>query len=349
MTKPRSVPSSLPRILPLIVLLAGCAAPASGPSSEIEPGPTVFDLDGEQAPVSPWSVGQWLQYEVKTLLSQAGKVNAVFDGERFIADRRPWALEEASRDVPILGGFDPATLGTTAFGHPWEPLDLPLADGKTWTATLPILDAYGQPVPRPVEFTAKAGTVFLPGRQEPGFTVEGRIDGNVSVEMSYSPSLHLPTYIRLRQPGADETTWAAELREDGKDWVGPVWAAESQVLVADYALMAPNTADPTAPYADALLSSEFTGPPAGVTVFGYLVSVAFAGTAHLQLSDPDGKAVSTTALGAPLGVEVRVVDTAGKPGTWTVTGVGLGAVAFAAAYLWAVELRPSMIGADDAV
>lgn len=346
MTKPWSTPSSLLRILPAIVLLAGCAAPASVPSSEAKPAPTAFVFDGEERSASPWAVGQWLQYEVKTLVSQAGTVNAVFDGERFIADRRSWALEEASRDVPILGGFDPATLASTAFGQPWRPLELPLSDGKTWTATLPILDAYGQPVPRPVEFTAKAGTVFLPGRQEAGFTVEGRIEGNLSVETSYSPSLHLPTYIRLRPPGANGTTWAAELREDGKEWVGPVWAADSQVLVADYALVAPNEADPTAPYADALLSSEFAGPAADVTVFGYLVSVAFAGTAYLQLSDPEGTAVAATALGAPIGVEVASIDAEGRPGTWKVTGVGVGAVAFVAAYLWAVELRPSVMEAS---
>lgn len=347
MTTHRSLP---PPLIPLLlaafvapVAFAGCAAPAAAPSPGSRQEASPADSADPSSPL-PWDVGQWLQYEVKAGTSQAGKVNAVFDGERFIADRRPWALEEATRDVPILGSFDPVTLASTAFGHPWRPLDLPLSDGKRWTATLPIPDEYGQAVAQPVEFEATAGTVFLPGRQEPGFTIEGRVGGGLSVETSYSPSLHLPTYIRLRPPGANETTWDALLREDGRGWTGPVWSADSRVLVADHALVAPNEADPTAPYADPALTAEFPGPEADATVFGYLVAVALAGATHLELVDPAGKAVASTGLGAPFGVDVRLIDTPGKPGTWKVAGVGAGVVAFSAAYLWAVDLRQSTMG-----
>lgn len=346
----RSMPPPLILATLVVVAAAGCASPPSDPPSTPReqaglPGPS--EKGGGDGPRSPWVVGQWLQYEVKAATGQAGKVHAVFDGERFLADHRSWALEEATSDVPILGRFDSATLASTAFGQPWQPFDLPLADGKAWTATLPIPDEYGQPVPHPVSFVAKVGTVFLPGRQESGFAVEGRVDGHLAVESSYSPSLHLPTYLRLWTPGSNDTTWSAELREDGTGWEGTVWSASSRPLVGEHALVAPNDADPTAPYADPLATAEFAGPDPSETVFGFLVTVAFAGGSHLELIDAEGERVEATALGAPFGVDVRLVDTPGKPGTWHVAGAGAGFVAFAAAYLWAVNLRQSTMGSGS--
>ena len=325
--------------LALLVSASGCLG---GPSADREratpswPGAGTTDL-GHPLDVAPWKEGSWVEYEVDAPYGWSGRLTAVVQDGAFVADSRRWAIEEATLDLPVLGLLDPATLSTTAFGGDWCVPCLPLTDGGSWNTTLTLPGDFGAPETVGVVATARPETVFTPVRQEAGFLVSARSGDRVVVESAYSPSMHLPTFLRILGASGN-VTWSATAVGLGQGWGGARWAATSTPLVSDHALVTPDAAAAPGTFRPAM-AAEANVPGGGTTVFGYLIAVAFGGAAQATVVDPAGGSHQATAAGAPVGWEVSGLDVPAIAGTWRAVGVAGGVVGFAGIFLWDVDVR----------
>lgn len=343
--RPLLVLATLAAPVLLAAALAGCASGPDGDGAGTAVGTTGHAAAVQEAGAAAgWPDGHWVEYRVTAPTMAGGTAVAVARGGVFTATTRGWAIEEATRGVPILGAVDPVTLASSAFGGPWDVLQLPLEDGERWTATVRMPDDVGALVEVALELNARRAPVATPTRQEDGFLVEGRSGGRLVLETSYSPSMHLPTFTRLLGASGN-VTWQAVASAEGDGWDGPLWTAAATGLVEAWSLTAPDESLVGPPTVGGPLALDFQAAAPGEVVYGDLVAVAFGGAQDVSVVTPSGRRLSATVSGS--GWEVLTLDEPTEPGRWQVAAAGAGVVAFAGVFLWSVavaEVTPSGAG-----
>jgi hypothetical protein len=318
----------------LALLLAGCtgskpdAEETGVPGATLAPGAADPSATSVAAPV--WAIGQWWEWEVSfgtvTLEETFCSIVVAADGSGYAlaTEKTAWAKEEAAFDHPLLGTVSKGLVMSGLDGD-WSLLSFPLADGKTWTASVPNIAWDILPERVDVAMTAR----FVPQQGKAPLVVLTGLSGTSTLlEAEFDPASGWFSSLRFFDidPGQEALEVGFRAASSGTNYTGPWFqhVATPLVSLADQNGFSDVPTEGGEPY---------TAPPQpyvaftvteGKTLFGYVIAEAVAGARAAALVDPANQARHLEAQGAPEGQAGLFLDEPGMPGEWRLVTGGAG-------------------------
>lgn len=334
-------------VLPLAAL-AGCAGT---PNTGAEPAPAgagdavdgiVGALDANSSVPAPlWQVGQWWEWQAKfgdtladgtfcSIVVEAGSAPVL------ATEQDAQAKHEAAFGHPLLGALG-SDLSMSGFGGEWDLLDFPLADGKTWTGTLPNI-AWDILPDGPVAVAMAAD--FDAALQ--GYRITGHSGEHLLLDGTFLPATGWFGQLNLYDvdPGQEELEVGYTAVNAGLNYTGPYFQHTARLALA---LQDGNgfTDFPTEggqPFVQPQPQGTFTLAE-GSLLYGLLSAESVAGGRVITLSDPANAQRQVVSHGDLDGNEETLfLDEPGVAGTWTVATTGAGGYSVAYVELYEITL-----------
>lgn len=251
-------------------------------------------------------------------------------------DSRAAAKEHAVWDYPIFGAIQREDLGATFFGYDWDIFSFPMKTGDTWTnvITMPRFESEGVDE-WTVTFTATySATIETTEGVRPGLVIVGvTAEGETLIETDYVPAIGWFgnfKFYDMSTEATDDLMFRAISMGHELGWTGTYYVAESEekVNVFNYAGLGPEGGDPVV--AQPSPRTTFTMSETSDTLYGIMVSFAFAGVHELILIDPNQEQYEYRAVpeGADeAAVVFEMISLESVPGEWTVIMAGAGGAA----------------------
>ena len=338
--------------------LAGCAGgDGGGDGGEAAVAPVdagVLAATGEDgvlelAAPAPWTVGDWFGVHVFLGMddTEGTHYNTVVveetaDAWILATDDQGAAKEEAVFDLPILGSFRKADLGTSGLGGRWDLLQFPLTDGATWSSTV-ATDPMDPDAVLKLEFEATFNEkIATPTGSKPGFDIVAvDADARQVISFDYVPSLGWFTrFVIFDVATEDPVDYFVSARSmgNGKGWTGTYYLDTAEALVQHFNIVGVDPTDPTAAFLQPNPQATFTVADGATFLFGFVFSFSFAGAHDVVLVGPDNQPREYRSYnGVVAGEDTEMfIDEPAVPGEWRVAAAGGGLVAGGGAYLWAI-------------
>lgn len=354
----RRMPNRLVLALVMAAALAGCTGNGGGPTETTEVPPAdagVLAATGEDgalelAEPTPWEVGDWFGVHVffGSADTEGIHYNTVVvedsgDSWLLATDDANAAKEEAVFDLPILGSFRKADLGTSGLGGRWDLLKFPLSDGATWTSAVPLDTESLDGTATELEFEATFNpAIATPTGSKPGYDIVA-VNGDARPVLSfdYVPAVGWFTrFVVLDSATEDPEDFFISARSmgTGDGWTGTYYLDTAEPLVQHFNLIGVDPTDPTAPLLQPNPQATFTVEQGATHLFGFVFSFSFAGAHDVVLVGPDNQPREYRSYSGVVVNEYSeaFIDEPAQPGEWRLVAAGGGLVAGGGAFLWAV-------------
>lgn len=352
--------SVLPLLATLAALagLAGCAGdpPAQEPAAAADPqvlladGATVLDGNASLAAPAPWSVGDWFGVHVlfgaqdtEGVHYNTVVVEETAEAWTLATDNQAAAKEEAVFDLPILGEFRKADLGTTGLGGRWDLLQFPLSDGATWTSTVALDPQDPEGGTLDLEFEARFNDgIATSSGAKPGYDIRAvDADARQVLSFDYVPGLGWFTRFVIFDTSTEDPVdffISARSMGAGDGWTGAYYLDTATALVQDFGIVGVDPGNPTSPYAQPSQPVQFTVSADATYLYGFVFAFSFAGANEVVLVDPAGGARAYQSYNAGIAGEdaEAQIDEPAMPGAWKLVNNGAGVVAGGGAFLWEI-------------
>lgn len=317
----------------LLVALAGCSGDKAGKTDDDTPqtgdGPAPLNETSEvEAP--EWAVGQWWEWEftgmdVTTTTFCSIVLTAGGGGAVLVTENDFEAKREAAYDRPLLGDVG-KDLAFDLWGEDVDILDFPLADGKSWTATMPnIAWDVIESDSALLEMTASFDEAIGEGG---GFFMMGMHNEHHLLEAEYDPAIGWFTGLRFFDvdEGAEGLEWGFELKSSGLNYTGPYFQYDAALRISMFD--GNGFTDFPTEGGEPFLSPQPVGDirvEDGEHVFLEMYAESVLGVRVLTLTDPDTEQRQLVAQGDVDGDgKYLLVDEPGIAGLWRAATAGAG-------------------------
>ncbi|MGQ0534503.1 MAG: hypothetical protein ACT4PT_00320 [Methanobacteriota archaeon] len=320
------------------------------PASGLLPAPGGSEAPTEPGALPSWQHGDWWEYEVVfdagfgPLLAAPVKV-VVYEvsekGYKVAAAERNAGVLDQYFDTFFVGDVG-ADLNGAIAGGPFKMFDFPLADGKSWPASISsFIDGEASTV----EFTLTAMAVpdaGDPAGKSPGFHINGtayfplsdlpsleRPDLNVTFEYVYSPLSRWVTSFRIDSVdfnGDPFTSMDMKLKSRGASYEGTFRVITLETIHENILIpiLPVPEFQPIPPVETVEVPDGFTFVQRVVGLFGFAVGpVPAASAQHLELFDPDNARTEFTKIGDGIDLQV-LTDEPPVTGAWRYAYAGHG-------------------------
>jgi hypothetical protein len=362
MSRPASCSAMSARLLVALLgtalALSGCAGKEAGvaddPSTDAasalaaagEAGTTLTEL----AAPEPWAVGDWFGVHVffgtedtEGIHYNTIVVEETSDAWVLATDNQQAAKEEAVFDLPILGEFRKADLGTSGLGGRWDLLKFPLSDGATWSSTVALDPEAADGGALELEFEATYNAaIATPTGAKAGYDIVAvDADARPVLSFDYVPAVGWFTrFVILDTTTEDPADFFISARSmgTGDGWTGTYYLDTSEALVQHFSIVGVDPEEPQAPYVQPNPQAAFTVGEGTTYLFGFVFSFSFAGAHDVVLVDPAGQPREYRSYNGVLAGEdtEMFVDEPAIPGEWRLAAAGAGVVAGGGAFLWSI-------------